>query len=82
LIEVRYTEGQLTKRLIEIEDDLLQQARDALGTETIKDTVAIALRHAIHSSKRRTRLDDTTLQRFAAASEDLADDDVMAAAWR
>jgi hypothetical protein len=29
----------LTKRLIEIEDDLLQQAREALGTETIKDTV-------------------------------------------
>ena len=72
----------MTKRLIEIEDDLLQQARDALGTETIKDTVAIALRHVIHSSQRRTRLDDTTLQRFAAATEDLADDDVMTAAWR
>jgi Arc/MetJ family transcription regulator len=72
----------LTKRLIEIEDDLLQQAREALGTETIKDTVATALRQAIHGSQRRTRLDDTTLQQFAAASEDLADDDVMAAAWR
>jgi Arc/MetJ family transcription regulator len=72
----------VTKRLIEIEDDLLRQARDALGTETIKDTVATALRHAIHSSQRRTRLDDTTLRRFAAASGDLADDDVMTAAWR
>jgi Arc/MetJ family transcription regulator len=72
----------VTKRLIEIEDDLLRQARDALGTETIKDTVATALQHAIHSSQRRTRLDDTTLRRFAAASEDLADEDVMTAAWR
>ena len=72
----------MTKRLIEIEDDLLRQARDALGTQTIKDTVTTALRHAVHASQRRTRLDDATLQRFAAAAEDLADDEVMAAAWR
>jgi hypothetical protein len=51
-------------------------------TKRLIETVAIALRHAIHSSQRRTRLDDATLQRFAAATEDLADNDVMAAAWR
>ncbi|HCO02055.1 MAG TPA: antitoxin [Actinobacteria bacterium] len=34
----------MTKRLIEIEDELLQQARRALGTKTIKDTVSTALR--------------------------------------
>jgi hypothetical protein len=41
-----------------------------------------ALRHALHRSQPRARLTDTTLHRFATACEDLADDDVMTAAWR
>jgi len=72
----------MTKRLIEIEDELLQQARRALGTETIKDTVSTALQQAVHSSERRARLNQAALRRFAAAAQDLANDDVMGAAWR
>jgi Arc/MetJ family transcription regulator len=72
----------VTKRLIEIEDRLLDEARQALGTGTIKETVAIALEQAVRSRERRTRLSDTALERFADAAKDLGDDEVMAAAWR
>jgi len=47
----------------------------------IKRLIA-ALRHALHRSQPRACLTDTTLHRFAAACEDLADDDVVTAAWR
>jgi Arc/MetJ family transcription regulator len=36
----------MTKRLVDIDDDALAQARARLGTETIKDTVNEALRRA------------------------------------
>jgi Arc/MetJ family transcription regulator len=38
---------RVTKRLIEIDDELLAQARRAAGTATIKATVEIALRGLI-----------------------------------
>ncbi len=72
----------MAKRLIDIEDSLLEQAREALGTSTIKDTVAVALRQAVRSSQRRARLDDAALQRFSNAAADLGDDAVTAAAWQ
>lgn len=34
----------VTKRLVEIDDDLLARAKGAAGTETIKATVEVALR--------------------------------------
>ena len=72
----------MTKRLIEIEDGLLEKARDVLGTATIRQTVATALEEAIRSGERRRNLSDGALTKFAAASNDLADEDVMGAAWR
>jgi Arc/MetJ family transcription regulator len=72
----------MVKRLVDIEDSLLDQAREALGTSTIKDTVTVALRRAVQSSQRRARLDDTALQRFSNAAADLGDENVMAAAWQ
>jgi Arc/MetJ family transcription regulator len=72
----------MTKRLVEIDDGLLQQAREALGTETIRDTVETALEQAVKSDHRHTRVTDATLQRFAAATGDLGDEEVMNAAWR
>jgi Arc/MetJ family transcription regulator len=72
----------MVKRLVDIEDSLLEQARDALGTSTIKETVAAALRQAVRSSQRRARLDDRALQRFSSAAADLGDENVMAAAWQ
>lgn len=72
----------MTKRLVEIDDDVLEAARRALHTETIKDTVNTALRDSVHAATRREHLDRAALARFAAASKDLLDEDVMAQAWR
>jgi len=41
-----YILGVVTKRLVDIDDDLLDDARAQLGTATIKDTVNEALRQA------------------------------------
>ena len=42
----------MTKRLIELDDDLLAQAKRELHTEGISDTVRAALRYAAASSAR------------------------------
>ncbi len=39
--------GTVTKRLIDIDDELLERAQQAAGTETIKATVEIALRRLL-----------------------------------
>jgi Arc/MetJ family transcription regulator len=72
----------MSKRLVEIEDGLLEEARQALGTGTIRETVTVALEQAVQARERRTRLDEAGLVRFAEASSDLGDEDVMSAAWR
>lgn len=72
----------MTKRLIDIEDSLLEQARTMLRTNTIKDTVITALQQAVQSSRRLKDVDEVALQHFAAAAADLGDPEVMAAAWR
>lgn len=70
----------MTKRLVDIDDEVLESAREALGTTSLKDTVNTALGEAAHAAHRRglTRED---LKRFAEASRDLGDPDVMAKAW-
>ena len=77
-----YLEVVVTKRLIDVDDDVLEAAKHVLGTDTIKDTVNSALRASVQAAERRQRLDSTALKRFADASRDLLDDDVMADAWR
>ncbi|MBW3662004.1 MAG: type II toxin-antitoxin system VapB family antitoxin [Actinobacteria bacterium] len=72
----------MSKRLVDIDDEVLESARQVLGTATIKDTVNTALREAVHSAARREVVDRAALKRFAQATSDLLDDDVMAAAWR
>jgi len=72
----------VTKRLIDVDDDVLEAAKQVLGTDTIKDTVNSALRASVQAAERRQRLDAEALKRFADASRDLLDDDVMADAWR
>lgn len=72
----------MTKRLVDIDDDTLDEARRILGTDTIKDTVNIALRETIRAVDRRQRVDRDALRRFAEATRDLADEDIMADAWR
>lgn len=72
----------MSKRLVDIDDELLDAARRLLGTDTIKATVNTALRQSVHAAERREHVDRSALQRFAAASHDLLDDEVMADAWR
>jgi Arc/MetJ family transcription regulator len=81
-IDTVYLGVLMTKRLIDVDDDVLEAARRVLGTDTIKDTVNSALRASVQAAERRQRVDVAALKRFAEASRDLLDDDVMADAWR
>lgn len=68
----------MTKRLIDIDDDILAEARAVTGGATMKETINIALRHIVETELRLRhvkRLQDLD-------SMDLADSDVMADAWR
>ncbi len=68
----------MSKTLIDVDDDLLARAQDALETKTKKDTVNQALAEAVASVARKReigRLD-------AGVYADLADADVMSHAWR
>lgn len=70
----------MTKRLVDIDDEVLEQARSALGTSTLKETVNASLTEAAQASHRRN-LTREDLQRFAEAIKDLGDPEVMAKAW-
>lgn len=70
----------MTKRLVEIDDQVLEDARQALGTVTIKDTVNTALEESVKAAYRRA-ITQEDLQRFAEACKDLGDPEVMAKAW-
>lgn len=70
----------MTKRLVEIDDEVLEDARRVLGTLTIKDTVNTALAESVKAARRRA-ITKEDLQRFAEASKDLGDPEVMAKAW-
>jgi Arc/MetJ family transcription regulator len=68
----------VTKRLVEIDDEVLAAARDALGTGTIRATVHAALQEATTLALRRRFLDRAA----ADGLQDLRDPEVMAASWR
>ena len=70
----------MTKRLVDIDDEVLAAARAALGTSTLKETVNTALEEAADTARRRA-VTPETLQRFAELARDLRDPDVMARAW-
>lgn len=68
----------MTKRLVDIDDDLLAKAREILGADTIKDTVNGALREL---TRRQLRL--RLLRRLMTMEGlDLDDPEVMKGAWR
>ena len=70
----------MSKRLVEIDDEVLAEARRVLGTSTIKETVNTALHDAVQAVSRRS-VDMAALRRFARATRDLRDPEVMARAW-
>jgi Arc/MetJ family transcription regulator len=68
----------MTKRLIDIDDDLLRVAKETLGTKTMKDTVNTALAEVVRAALRRHHA-----ERLASMEGlDLDDPEVMADAWR
>jgi len=70
----------MTKRLVDIDDEILEEARRALGTSTLKDTVNESLRITVQMHRRR-RLTDEDIRQFVAATEDLRNPEIMAKAW-
>jgi Arc/MetJ family transcription regulator len=68
----------MAKTLIDVDEEYLAAAQEALHTETKKDTVNAALREVAALAARRR-----DLQRLADGSWlDLEDDEVMRAAWQ
>lgn len=55
----------MTKTLLDIDDDLLAEATEALGTVTKKDTVNEALRTVVETTRERRRFALEDLQRMA-----------------
>jgi Arc/MetJ family transcription regulator len=71
-------EAAMTKTLIEIDDEYLAAAQQALGTVTKKDTVNAALREVAALAARRRDLNRLT----SRGLPDLEDEAVMRAAWQ
>lgn len=68
----------MSKTLIDLDDDLLAQAAELLGTKTKKDTVNRALSEYI-----KFRLRMSFGERLTSGGlPDLADQEIMARAWR
>lgn len=68
----------MTKRLVDIDDDLLADVRVLTGAATMKEAVNTALQQVIDTELRRRHL----RRLEAGAGTDLADDEVMRDAWR
>ena len=71
-------EAAMTKTLIEIDDEYLAAAQQALGTATKKDTVNAALREVAALAARRRDLHRLT----SRGLPDLENEAVMQAAWQ
>ena len=70
----------MTKRLVDIDDELVEQARAVFGTTTLKDTVNAALAETVRADRRRSLTRDD-LMRVGRLLEDLGDPGIMAKAW-
>lgn len=68
----------MTKRLVDIDDALLREARELTGAATMKDAVNTALQELIDIELRRRHL-----RRLETGDgTDLGDAEVMQGAWR
>lgn len=66
------------KTSVEIDDELLEEARRILETRTIKDTIEASFREVVRADARRREVEALA----GMEGLDLADPDVMAGAWR
>ena len=70
--------GEVTKRLIEVDDDKLEAVRRLLDTRTLRATVDGALDEVLALAKRRQAL----LEERGVGDAALADSKARRAAWR
>jgi Arc/MetJ family transcription regulator len=68
----------MTKRLVDVDDDKLEQVRRLLGTTTTKATVNKALAEVLALAQRRAALLDPEI---VAGSGELSDDEQRRSAW-
>jgi len=68
----------MTKRLVDIDDELLAQAQRISGAKTMKATVNDALQQLIDTELRRRHL----RRLESGKGSDLADKELMRGAWR
>jgi Arc/MetJ family transcription regulator len=68
----------MSKRLVDIDDDLLEEATSVLGASTMKETVNRSLEAVILAARRRRHADRLEAMRDL----DLAKPRVMSGAWR
>lgn len=68
----------MTKRLVDIDDGLLDEATEILGASTMKDAVNRSLAEVVLAARRRRHADRLSAMR----NLDLDEPEVMAAAWR
>lgn len=68
----------MTKRLVDIDDQLLEEAAQALGAATMKETVNRSLEEVVLTARRRRHADRLE----GMDGLDLADAEIMAGAWR
>lgn len=68
----------MTKRLIDIDDDLLEEVRNLIGASTMKEAVNGALQHVVDSELRLRHV----RRLMTLEGLDLADEQVMRDAWR
>ena len=68
----------MRKTSVDVDEHLLDQVREVLGTSSMKETIDGALREVMRGEARRREI------RALAAMDglDLADEKVMAKAWR
>ena len=68
----------MAKKLVDIDVDVLEEARRILGVESYKDTVNAGLREIIAAAARRRQI-----ERFTDPEpHDLDEPDIVATAWR
>jgi Arc/MetJ family transcription regulator len=68
----------MRKTTLVIDDDLIAEAREALGTTGLKETIDAALREAVNARLRREHFERLR----SMDGLDLADPEVMEQAWR
>ena len=66
------------KTSVEIDEDLLRRAKEILNASTVKETIDRAFREVLRQEARRQEVRAMS----SMESLDLADEEIMAGAWR